>query len=471
VRFTVMSSSPAGGSRSRVRALLFGVIALVSAFALVSFASGAADTLKGGTAQLKLKQKKLKFKSAKPKLTITSGSVDPTNMSGTATVTGKTTAKGKKGKAKLQFTALNLTGGGAGSLDAKVGSKKVAKCMTFTKGALARNGFDGVLANAKLALSKKCAKQIKKKTGAGKKGAVGNVVTVDTVPSTVTLTGGSATLVFDNTALQHLSAHGLLPNGAGPGQTGNGVSAIAPATLDVPTHTFTFPVTGGSMAPDGSTGQVKLAGGIDLKKVNTSCLTGGGVVSGQPTCAQVGPGTAAPPDHVVYPAQGTSGSWVAGPASTCPGGPAPSGTAPCNGPGGTWGPTACNDNNSEIAITDLVFDAASKVVTASATITVPIAPSNNQTLANAPLSTITSFSGSLNPATKSGSFNAALVNTLAGAGAENSVFGSSATPTAQGGFNGGPYSGCNAAANDFAPNAANGTADPIGQATLGVNAQ
>jgi len=467
-----MSSSPAGGSRTRVLGLMFGLVALVSAFALASFASGAADTLKGGTAQLKLKQKGIKFSSAKPKLTITGGSVDPTNMSGTATLTGKSTVKKGKKKVALKFTGMTLTGGGAGSLDAKVGSKKVAKCMTFTKGALARNGFDGVLANAKLALSKKCSKAIKKKIGGSKKGAVGNVVTVDTVPSTVTVTGGSATLVFDSTALQHLSAHGLLPNGAGAGQTGNGVTAIAPATLDVASHTFTFPVTGGTVAPDGSSGQIKLAGGILLKKVNTSCLSGGGVTAGQPTCDQTGLGTASPPTHTVYPAQGTSGSWVAGGATTCPGGPAPAGTPPCNGPGGTWGPTACNDNNSEIAITDLVFDGASKVVTASAGITVPIAPSNNQTLANAPLSTITSFSGSMNPSTKTGSFNAALVNTLAGAGAENSVFGNSATPAAQGGINvPGAYAGCSAAENDFAPNASNGTADPIGNSVLGVNAQ
>ena len=65
-----MSSSPAGGSRARVLGLVIGLVALLSAFALASFASGAADTLKGGSSQLSLKQKGLKFASKKPKLTI-----------------------------------------------------------------------------------------------------------------------------------------------------------------------------------------------------------------------------------------------------------------------------------------------------------------------------------------------------------------------------------------------------------------
>jgi len=441
-----MSSSPAGGSRVRVLGLLIGLVALLTAFGLASIASGASDTVKSGSATLSLKSKTLKFKPKGPKLTATGGSVDPTNVAGNLTVTGSTKVTPKKGKkkVKIDFTKVDLTGGGSGSIDAKVKGKSVAKCFTFSGGTVGRSGFDGTVSNGKLKISKACVKKINKasKGGKGKKGSVGKLSSLSETPATDTITSGTATLKFDPVALIKLSAHGALPNGdngpaapcsggfaaANPFRCGNGVNAIGPATLDSSTATFTFPLVGGALAPDGSAGQIKLGGGIDLKKVNASCDTGtGGVIQagGGPACATTG--------------------------GRFPSPPAPQ-------------PTACNNNNSEIAITDIVVDFSSKVSTATATITVPIAPSNNQTLSNAPLATLTVQSVSANGAARSFTGNATLVNTVAGAGAENSVLGSSATPAAQGGP-------CNDPANDFAPNSANATPDPIGVANFTAQGQ
>src|SRR5437879_5437687 len=205
VRFTVMSTSPAGGSRVRVLGLLFGLVALVSAFALASFASGAADTVSGGSVKLSLKAKGLKFSPKSPSVNLTGGSVDPTNMSGTTTASGKVTVKKGSKKSKLQFTAVNFTGGGAGSLDAKAGSKKVAKCLTFSGGTVGRSGFNGTLSNAKLKLSSKCAKTLSKSLGKVKSGSFGKVTSASETDSAITLTGGAAKLTFDPVALNKLN--------------------------------------------------------------------------------------------------------------------------------------------------------------------------------------------------------------------------------------------------------------------------
>jgi hypothetical protein len=385
-----MSSSPAGGSRTRVLGLLFGVVALLSAFALASLASGAADPLSGGSVKLSLKAKGLKFSPKGPSLTITGGSVDPTNMSGSSTVTGKTTVKKGAKKTKLQFTAVTFTGGGAGSIDGKIGSKKVAKCLTFSGGALGRNGFDGTLSNAKTKLGKKCAKALGKKLGKVKTGSWGKVTSADTTPSAVTLTGGTATLTFDPAALDKLNRKGVDLQVQAPAtetKTGTGGSLTAAE--------YKLPITGGSLAPNGSSGQLNTGGAIVLKKTANSESSSTGL---------------------------------------------------------------CGITNNEVDVQNAVFDLAAKSVTATAVITTPPNPAGNSTINGGQLAVVQNVQFTANPNTKAFNGTAGLVNSVAAAGVENAVFGSSSTP----GSSGGP---CNTAAGDFAAN------DVIGPAALFATGQ
>jgi len=430
VSFVLMSSS-AGRTRAKGLGLIVALAVLGTTFMLASMASGAADTLKGGSVTLSgLKVSGIKkFSPKSPKLTITGGSVDPTTMSGSAVpLTGSTKATVKNGKkvVKIAFTSMDLTGNGGGSLDVKAGSKKVTKCFTFSGGTDGRSSFDGTITGGTLKISSACTKAIVKaaKKKAGKKvkvksGKAGKLGSIDTIPATVNLkAAGTATLKFDASALAKLSAHGVLPNaGAGNGAL-NGVAPIAPATLDVPNVTFTFPIIGGAVAPDLSSGQIKLAGGIDLTKVNGSCRSGGGVTAGACT--------------------------------------SDAGTNASNNP--------CGKSGSEVKITDLVFDLGAKATTATATVLEPLSPSSNTVVPGAPLSSVTLTSTTIDPNARSFTGAASLNNTSQGAGLENSLFGSSATPAMQGGP-------CNALANDFQPNATNTTPDPIGTSVLSAFGQ
>jgi hypothetical protein len=215
-----------------------------------------------GAFKKQLKQNGVKMKPKKVKLT--KGDVDPTTGKTDVTL-GKITFK--KGNKKVVYK--NLTGSMPGTV------KSVQdKLFRFSAPKVTRDGFGADLSGIKVKFLKSAAKEINRgldldslhKSSAGK-------VSLSYEPKTVKIVSGSAVV---SVPLSDLST------GANTSITGKvdghcinvagGVSPIAPATLALfppsPPGTlanFTFPVTGGTISPDGKGGIVHQAGGVMLQ--------------------------------------------------------------------------------------------------------------------------------------------------------------------------------------------------------------
>jgi hypothetical protein len=220
----------------------------------------------------------------KPKtlnLRITRGDLDPTTGAGTIETTGAFRVRGRGHKTKVKITALIFgANGGAGKINGKVGKRRTKGFGKLSGGSLTRDGFGAKLAGVSAKLGSKGAKALRRalSPGGGKKGggkkasAAGGIkagkplgsVSVNAVPATVEVLPGG-TLVFEAevaTFGAKLVAHCV--NGSlGAG----GVEPIAPGVQSgAAGEVFTFPVTGGSIAPDFSDGRVLSAGGQKLTK-------------------------------------------------------------------------------------------------------------------------------------------------------------------------------------------------------------
>ncbi len=273
-----------GASRRAMIAVVFAVLALLAAS---SSAPAAQDELKGGSVAIQLQGSRgLKLKPTSLNLPINGGAVDPIDGSGTVRVSGAVRARrGKgKGKAKIKIKALNLgPNGGRGSITAKVGKKGVGSFATLTGGTVTRDGFGARIENITITLARKGARALnrafahkKKKKGkasaAAKKGVkagrpLGRVVSVVTVPLAVSAVPGTGTMTLHTDAMGAFVSK--LPNHCiDPLPTGSpaGVSPVAPATSDLLGTTYTFPVSGGAVAPDFSAGELLTAGGQTITK-------------------------------------------------------------------------------------------------------------------------------------------------------------------------------------------------------------
>jgi hypothetical protein len=219
----------------------------------------------------------LKLKPASLALPINMGALDPTTGAGTVETNKGFTARSKGRKAKVKITKLTFgANGGPGKMDAKIGKTKVKGGFAkLTGGTLTRDGWGAKLDGVAVKLSSKGAKALNRAFGPRHRGkasaAAGGIkggkplgtTSVNAVPSTVEVLPGG-TLVFD-TALSFafkLAAHCV--NGVPASGEPSGVQPIPPATQNI--TVFTFPVTGGSIAPDFSSGTVVSAGGQLLMK-------------------------------------------------------------------------------------------------------------------------------------------------------------------------------------------------------------
>jgi hypothetical protein len=269
--------------RRRRSGVVLACVALAATLALSGIASAGPDQLKGGSVALQLRNSRgLKLKPKSLNLPIVSGSVDPVSGAGSVQINGSFKAKRGKGKAKVTLTRLALgANGGPGSVTAKVGKKSVGSFATLSGGSVARNGFGATISNISAKIAGKGAAALnkafspKKGKGAGKSGGgpvkagqpLGTVVSITTVPAAVEVVAGTGQLVLHTDAMgafvAKLPQHCVdpLPTGSPPG-----VSPIAPATTDLPGTTYTFPVTGGSAAPDFSAGEVVSGGGQTITK-------------------------------------------------------------------------------------------------------------------------------------------------------------------------------------------------------------
>ena len=263
-------------------ALAIGV-ALLAYLALSSSALAAPDQLKGGSVVLQLRGSHgLKLKPSMLTLQIIGGAVDPIDGSGTVQATGSFKAKKGKGKTKVAIKSLTFgANGGPGSIAAKVGKKTVGNFAALRGGSVSRDGFGADIQGVSASLASKGASALNRalntrgNTGA-KKSAKGGIkaglplgtVSATTVPQTIeVLPGGDMTLVSPLSLVTKLEAHCI----DGLDVLDPGVSAIAPATLDplnLAGPKFTFPIVGGTFAPDFSDGRIISGGGQLIKKNN-----------------------------------------------------------------------------------------------------------------------------------------------------------------------------------------------------------
>lgn len=257
------------------RSLLVAVAAVATGLlAFVPAASAARDPIAGGETDLHLKkgmERKLNNLGAaiqgvgagnvsgrKIDLEARDGMLDPTDAQGFVEVRGGfKLVRGNRGTAVWNITVNTAKG----AVYAKVAGARM-QLGTLLIGTSSRDGFGVRFKYAKLALTPKAAKRISNRLGLrGARRINGGRVLSNTFaavqPQTVTVVKGSATLTASGTALAKLAAKGV--------KIPSGISPLAPATQPTPTSLL-VPVSGGSLAPDGSAGTVQTTGGVQIVK-------------------------------------------------------------------------------------------------------------------------------------------------------------------------------------------------------------
>lgn len=278
-------TKPARG-RAAMLSVAVALVASVALLALAPLASAASDPLASGTTTITLNKglyKKLKrndvrvlkvspakVKKRKVTLPVSGGSLDPTTGQGTTEHSGGIRFKRGKRSVTLKSFVLDTTNS---DLFAKIGGKrwKIAKVKGTT---FARNGFGTNLSASNLKLTGKAAKKLNKKLGlsGGQRpfrggGSLG-AASSETQPKTVTVVAQNrATLVPDAGTFKKFATKGVNPL--------TNITPIAPAEKVAAGggFAFTFPISGGSLAPDLSTGTVNASGGIEIKKPGGSTVS------------------------------------------------------------------------------------------------------------------------------------------------------------------------------------------------------
>lgn len=251
-----------------IRAALIGVPLSVG-LVVSSVAMGAPDPL-AQSSSVVLKTKSaggLKLKPKKLSLPVNRGDLDPTTGAGTIE-TGKALKvrhRGEKTKVKI-IRLIFGANGGSGRIDAKIGKHKVKGFGKLKGGTLTRDGWGAKLDGVSARLGKKGARALGAKAGL----RLGRVA-VGSVPKEVeVLPGGTLTFASDIGFAVKLQNHCV---NAFIATTPAAVEPIAPAT-EPSLGQFVFPVTGGSIAPDLSSGKVTSAGGQKITKNDNSTYPG-----------------------------------------------------------------------------------------------------------------------------------------------------------------------------------------------------
>ncbi|MFL5907798.1 MAG: hypothetical protein ACJ75Z_09425 [Solirubrobacterales bacterium] len=240
--------------RAGHRGLAAAAIALAVCLAVPGAAAAGQDELKGGSVDIQLAGSHgLKLSPRSLHLAITGGAVDPINGSGTVEVAGRFRIKRGKRTSKVKVTGLTFgADGGAGSIAAKVGKRKVGRFGILSGGQVSRDGWGARITGVTATLGAKGSKALVSAKGGQRLGTV----SATTVPRSVeVLPGGTLVFSADNGFANKLLAHCVTPLGVG---------VIPPATQNL--TVFTFPVTGGSVSPDFDAGTVVSGGGQTITK-------------------------------------------------------------------------------------------------------------------------------------------------------------------------------------------------------------
>jgi hypothetical protein len=206
-----------------------------------------------------------KVKGTKVTFKVTGGEMDPTNGLGTLTLGGGIKFKAGKKSAAVKGLVLNT---GKKVLTGKVSGKKVK--LAKLKGlSYSRNGFGVNVKLKSMKLEKAGAKQLNKKTGYAKgkpkpflAGKNIGKASAESQPATVAIVpGGNVSFKADQELLLKLK------------DVETNASVISPTT-EKGLGDYQLPITGGTISPTASAGQVQTAGGLLLtQKLPTSPTT------------------------------------------------------------------------------------------------------------------------------------------------------------------------------------------------------
>lgn len=282
----------------RARGTMLSAVAVVAALAaLLAFAplaSATSDPVASGTTKVTLNKgfyKKLKkagvkvlkispgkVNKRKVTLTVAGGSMDPTNGLGSLELSGGIKFKRGKKQAPVKGLALNTA---HSALTGKVANKQM-KIAVVSGLTYARNGF-GVNVNVtKLKLTNSAVKQLDKKLGFTKsktskkssasasrkdtskdvkspfkKNQVMGAAYSETQPKTVTLLpSGNVNLATSFATIKKLAEAEVEIERTG--------GTTEPTAL--PSPTYAFPISGGSISPTADAGTVLTSGGLKLKQ-------------------------------------------------------------------------------------------------------------------------------------------------------------------------------------------------------------
>lgn len=256
------------------------VVALVALLALAPLASAAKDPLAGGTTTIKLdnglykklKKNGVKLRGVKPatvkKRTVTlpvvGGELDPLTGQGVVEHRGGVKLKRAKKSTTLKSLVLDTA---KKSLSGKLGGKRL-KIASLTGMSFKRDGFGVDVSARKLKLTRKAAKLLNKKLGVKvfKANANAGSSSSATQPSTVTvLASGKASLTTNEATVKKFVTPILL------GGLGVEITTASPAETETVANPFTpvlkFPISGGTIAPDATSGIVQTIGSVKLHQV------------------------------------------------------------------------------------------------------------------------------------------------------------------------------------------------------------
>lgn len=252
--------------------------ALFALLAFAPFASATPDPVASGTTTVTLnkgwtkylktfgikiqKVGNTKVKGTKVTFKVTGGSMDPTNGLGTLNLGGGLKFKAGKKSATAKGLVLDT---GKNLLTAKVSGKKV-KLAKLSGLSYSRNGFGVNVKLKKMKLQSPGAKQLNKKTGYAKgkpkpfiAGKNIGKASGESQPATVAIiAGGNVDFNADQGLLLKLK------------DVETNASVIAPTT-EKGLGNYQLPITGGTISPTATAGQVQTAGGLLLtQKLPTS---------------------------------------------------------------------------------------------------------------------------------------------------------------------------------------------------------
>jgi hypothetical protein len=255
--------------------MIVGAAAVVAALlAFVPAASAARDPISGGTTDLHLKQgfiKKLtnlgiglagvstgQTSGNKISVPVTEGMFDPTNAQGHFTSPGGFQLV--KGSRSVPITGLEVN-----TVHSFIRATIAGAHMqfgTFNAPIIGREGFGARIKAGQLTLTQKAATRISNKLGLQGGQRINQRVMSNefstTVPSTLTILGqNEATLEASAASFKKFAEKGV--------ELASGIKAISPAKNTKVTN-FTFPIAGGTLATNYTTGTIVTSGGIEILK-------------------------------------------------------------------------------------------------------------------------------------------------------------------------------------------------------------